>query len=301
MGKREQSDKTVDTLPPRRKSLRISRNELVRTSVRVEEDYGHGVFPNEVWEKIFDYLAKKDLRALTVVSRSIRAVALRRYWDTPSFRKPMCPTDLESLSHLPIGKLYTSDLVVKKIVERAELYVKVFEKIETLREVAVSCGGTLSVLNLDTLRILAPYVTSLNTGTVEKMGEQSSLQFVEELARIDFPKIQQVVLYSEFSYYSGKKFGKNELAILDAKFPIAEIHVNVLQCIRSHNRNWYYQDEQALLEMKNLNKIGYGFWWRWERFSNELMAKLQGKGIVFEKQDKMHHVRKYFSGGLYKC
>ena len=296
MGKRGrvQSKTTTSILPPRQKSLRISRNELVQTSVRVEVDHGHRLFPNEVWEKIFNYLTKKDLQAVTVVSRNIRDIVLKLYWDTPSFRKPMRPQDLESLCQLPIGKLYTSDFVVKKVVERAKMYVEVFEKMESLRDVAVSCGGPLSRLDFNTLQVLAPYVTSLNTGAMDYNYNGTSLQFAEELVRINFPKIKDVVL----STSSFNVFASQELAVLNAKFPITEIHAGVLRYTWDHTSGFNARllDGWFLLEMSHLKRVGFDIY----RYHDKaLKAKLWEKGIVFEKQDKMYYVRKYFSRSLY--
>ena len=51
---------------------------------RVKEDFGHTVFPYEIWDKIFVLLPKSDLRSLTLVCKNLRLIANRFFWEIPT-------------------------------------------------------------------------------------------------------------------------------------------------------------------------------------------------------------------------
>merc|ERR1711936_317549 len=119
MGKiRRKQSKVIEETPQRdgwstRYRERKQQQAAEKANVRVSEDFGHTIVPNEIWEKIFCFLSDNDLRVLTLVSKSLRELANDLLWHTPDFVKSnLTPLELESLAHLPIRKLYTCNLKI---------------------------------------------------------------------------------------------------------------------------------------------------------------------------------------------
>lgn len=266
---------------------------------RVEEDFGHTVFPNEIWDKVFLFLSNRDLRTLTLTCKNLRSLSNRILWDTPSFKKCVNPEDFETLIHLPIRKLHTYDLYFKR--KKAALwFTEMFEEMPQLMELEVCNNGKASNdLSMDALKIISPYVTKITTGGISC---EDRTEFAEELAAIDFPKLQSMVItdmvgrrYDRYRLHN-YRYKLEDLQILN-HLPITKINMRSLQpdyevdesgsCIFRSGHSVPFPQVAFLLEMKSLRKVTVNLWCSY--FSGALppevsfLKELQSKnGVVLD-------------------
>ena len=232
---------------------------------RVIEDFGHTVFPSEIWDKIFLFLTEQDLRALTLTCKYLRLIANRILWDSPSFKTRMKAEDFETLLHLPIRKLHTYDLYFKG-TQAAKWFAEMFEGMSNLIELEVCNRGKASNdITMETLRIIAPFVTKIITGGIVC---EDRTKFAEELADIDFPKVQSVMIcdtasrrYDKYRIYN-HRYKLTDLQLIN-HLPITELRMNELQPDYKFDENGSLQrcrpvpfpQVSFLFQMKKLKKV----------------------------------------------
>ena len=250
---------------------------------RVRADFGHSIFPNEIWHKIFLFLSKKDLLALTLTSKSLRDIANRFLWADPPFK----PTKngikaeyFEEMMHLPIQKLFTRDLYFKRKNDAA-WFAEIFGKMPHLTELEVSSGHwSTNDITMDVLRTIAPYVTKMTLECIRPSEDCTRSEFVQELAKIDFPRLKSVILPSmilrgsfnrmhhnckkEACAHRVSRYNLDDLQHIN-HLPITEINLNYLQPeYEIHDQGWCVFDPEYplpfpqipfMLQMKSLNTV----------------------------------------------
>lgn len=261
---------------------------IEKAMVRVDEDDGHTIVPNEIWEKIFAFLPDdNDLRSLTLVSKTLRSIVNELLWHTPDFVKPhLSATELESLAHLPIRKLFTCNLNIHKKKSKVQEFYEVFKKMPYLKEVEVYCHNSYEKLPLETLRGIAPFITCLSTDGVlykgpthsdnnnnnnnstprdrweqyrqqERRQHERHIQLVKELVKMDLPNLTSVKVLNNCLYgYGRDRYSVEDLKVLNV-LPITEIWLSALKCDEGtgYNSKSWSKVVEYLPEMKKLEGI----------------------------------------------
>ena len=92
--------------------------------------------PYELIEKIVSHLSVKDAKSLSLLSKSYLPVCQSKIWKAPRFKRRLLPTELKSLTDLPIREFHIMDLK----------FTNAFEITEVLQIM-----GNLKILHLDGL------------------------------------------------------------------------------------------------------------------------------------------------------
>ena len=265
-----------------KKAYRISPpKEIARAGdcERVKEDHGHRIFPNEIWEKIFSYLLEKDLWILTVVCKAIRYIVNTFLWEKPKFKAFLGAEDLKSLKHLPIKQLCTNNLNIRKSVHAAKKFKEIFDEMSELREVHVWSSKASQDISIDSLEIIGPYVSSINTDAIAT--DKSEL--ASRLMSMDLPKLTSITLFiGERRQPPFSKFTGEDLKIMGS-LPITTVHMWSLKCEFIGDTNITFYPHVALFsEMKHLKEIVLDIYYM-NKNQFPALRDLQSRGIVLTK------------------
>uniref|UniRef100_A0A7M5XH44 F-box domain-containing protein n=1 Tax=Clytia hemisphaerica TaxID=252671 RepID=A0A7M5XH44_9CNID len=322
----------TDTLPRTTRSKRkieVAEDEKLRKLQpvvpppkieRVEEDYGHTVFPNEIWDKILIHLSKKDLRSLSLVSKSLRILTNRLLWAEPNFK----PTKhglkgevWETLLHLPIRKLRSPDFFFKRKNDH-EYIAEILSQMPLLSEIEVCQGKWKSNrITMRSLRVLAPYVKKIKLDCVLPDNDCTRTEFCEELAKIDFPNLKSVTIpytvlpgcYNTMHSQCGKEMCVHRVSRyrledfqLMKHLPITELNLNCLQpeyevldnglCYFYPEEPYHFPQIPYLLQMKSLNTVVVNLFQAVSDDNLESLRELRDKNgvnlvLVFIRNDRL--------------
>jgi len=280
---------------------RWKRAEKEKSEVRVLEDFGHTIFPNEIWDKAFRYLSIVDLKSLTLVSKTICMVAGRILWEAPNLTNIAELGEFQKdLSELPIRILKTCDLAISA-VRKAVLFSETFRVMDYLQELEVCCPKKGLGLTLEILRIISPYVTTLDVAAVRSKDKN---ELVSKLLSLDFPKLKSVILRTDprkMKPANVKLFTVQHVRSLMTKLPITELWTNCLQKPLIHAQNndmdCFYPHLADCKEMKNLKKIVVSGYNLCARDVSLLKSLRDQDGIKLQLQHK-HSYNSYMADQL---
>ena len=175
--------------------------------------------------------------------KNLRYVANRYLWTYPEFNRNLDVPDLESIACLPIKRLKTCDLEIRKSVPKAHLFANIFGRMDSLMELIVCFEKATQNLSLASLEIIAPFVTSLSTDAVTlRSSDGGRSGYVEKLKRMHFPKLKHVVLKKEQGKSGG--FTAADITSLARVLPVTEIWTSVLNNASSWNRYHYHEQQR---------------------------------------------------------
>ena len=231
----------------------------------------------------FIHLSKKDLRSLSLVSKSLRLLTNRLLWAEPNFKPTkhgMKVEVWETLIHLPICKLRLTDFYFKRKRDH-ERIAEILSQMTLLSEIEVCEGRWKSNhITMSSLKVLAPYVTRIRLDCVLPDYDCTRSEFCEELAKIDFPKLKSVTIpntvlpgsYGRFHSKCGKENCIHRVwryRLEDFKqmkhLQITELNLNCLQteyevlgngkCYFNPTEPYHFPQIPYLLQMKYLKTV----------------------------------------------
>ena len=227
---------------------------IENTRDNIKDKCGWRTFPNEIWCKILSYLAKEELKKLSVICKAMRSLVNELLWGNPSFKGPLSPEDLNLLKHLPIKQLCTKRLKIRRSLIAARRFKEIFDEMPKLKQVHVSCdhhwiGFRKQSISMKTLQIIAPYVTSINLSAIVTRKDS----FASDLIAIEFPRLHSVTIKRHVISFS--LLSTHDLRLL-MKLPITRIHIGSLQGdLDIVNSRLTYPHFALFSEMKHLKEI----------------------------------------------
>ena len=188
------------------------------------------VFPIEIWTKILQELDKQHLKQISLVCKTLQLLTSKLLWAAPTLKRQLEPDELQSLNHLPIQKLHSYDLALNSSKENAEKIANILKEMPKLEELTL-CRNPTNYLNtmisLEVLRILSPFVTSIST---DALIFSSCSELINQLLSMDFPSLKSLTIVVDRRRLMSMEMPRYIFQVKDLKalkdFPITKVYMS---------------------------------------------------------------------------